>query len=319
MAHERSVTVTTGSRLHFGLFAFDAESGPSFGGAGMMIAEPRLQVRATEASELTATGPMADRARSGVQRLVETGLLPALSRCRVDVIAAPTPHCGLGSGTQLTLAVATAVLRLYSNASPVAVELSRRLARGRRSAIGTHGFAHGGLLVDSGKLTADVAPLAARVAMPEHWRVLLLSPREKQGMAGDAEERAFARLPAITAETTHELRRLAFDEIIPAAQAADLSRFAAAVSRFNRLSGECFSAVQGGPYSSPIAARWIERLAKLGAPAGQSSWGPTLFAFAQDEAEAQRLARAIGDEANVDGWQVRITRPINSGASVDVH
>jgi beta-RFAP synthase len=218
----------------------------------------------------------------------------------------------------LTLATATAVLRLCNDANPTAIELARRLARGRRSAIGTHGFAHGGLLVDSGKSTADeIAPLAVRVELPEQWRVLLLLPRGEQGIAGDAEERAFARLPAVPAAVTSELRHVAIEEIVPAAQVADLPRFAAAVSRFNRVSGECFSAAQGGPYSSPNAARWIERLAKLGAPAGQSSWGPTLFAFAQDEAHAQQLADSVRDDAHQDGWQARISAPLNCGAGID--
>jgi beta-ribofuranosylaminobenzene 5'-phosphate synthase len=318
MANERSVTVTTGSRLHFGLFAFDAETGPSFGGAGLMIAEPHVQVRASIAEEFSCTGTMADRVRSAVQRLVDVGLLPVAPCCRIEELAAPPPHSGLGSGTQLTLATATAVLKLFANAAPTAIELSQRLARGRRSAIGTHGFAHGGLLVDAGKSTADeVAPLAARIALPKEWRVLLLLPRKEQGIAGDSEERAFACLPAIPASTTNELRDLALDEIVPAAKAANLPEFAAAVSRFNRLSGDCFSTVQGGPYSSASAARWIERLAILGAPAGQSSWGPTLFAFAQHESHAQQLADAIRRDADADGWRIRIARPLNSGARIE--
>lgn len=319
MTAPRTVTVTAGSRLHFGLFAFDAADGPSYGGVGAMIAEPKLQVRAEHAASFSARGPLAERAAAAVTRLVESGLVAEMPRRRVEVLAAPVPHSGLGSGTQLSLAAATAVVTLAGGALPNVAELAQRLGRGRRSAIGTYGFAQGGLLVDSGRLSVDaVAPLAARVALPDAWRVLLLLPSREQGLAGDAEERAFARLAAVAAATTAKLRQLALEEIVPAASAADLNRFAAAVSRFNRLSGECFAAVQGGPYSSPLAARWVERLGALGAPAGQSSWGPTLFAFAADELQAVRVADAIRDDARADGWAVRVVRPLNAGASIDV-
>jgi beta-RFAP synthase len=199
------------------------------------------------------------------------------------------------------------------------VTIAGALNRGRRSAIGTHGFALGGLLVDSGKSAEEVvAPLAVRTNMPQAWRVLLLLPAADRGLSGDAEERAFATLPAVGAATTSLLRRIALDEIGPAARAEDLPRFAEAVARFNELSGNCFAPVQGGAYSSPNATRWIDRLRQLGAPAGQSSWGPTLFAFAADQADAEQLAKSIVHDARGDGFELRITPPLNRGASIEI-
>jgi beta-RFAP synthase len=292
-----------------------------------MISEPALRIRATASDRFAVSGPSADRAANVVSQLVVSHHFRAVPRCRVEILAAPPPHSGLGSGTQLSLAVATAVLNLAGVSPSDAAELARPIGRGRRSAIGTHGFAQGGLLVDSGKSSPDVvAPLAARAALDAHWRVLVLLPRGDRGLAGDAEDRAFARLPVVAKSTTARLRQLALDEIVPAAKAADFERFSSAVSRFNALSGECFAAVQGGPYASPLAARWIERLGELGAPAGQSSWGPTLFAFAPNEHEARRLAAAIRAEAHEEtlgnalggGWDVLVTRPMNTGAIVEI-
>jgi beta-ribofuranosylaminobenzene 5'-phosphate synthase len=319
MTAPRSVTVTAGSRLHFGLFAFDATSGPSFGGAGMMIAEPQLQVRATRAASFTVSGPLAHRAGKIVARLVETGLLAEPPRCHLEVVAAPPEHSGLGSGTQLSLAVATAITRLENHAPRDVLELAACLNRGRRSAIGTYGFAHGGLLVDAGKPAADViAPLAKRVEMPAAWRVVLLLPDARKGIAGDAEERAFARLPAISGETTAELREMAFSEIVPAAITEHFDRFVVFVNWFNEQSGKCFAPVQGGPYASPLAERWARRLSDLGSPAGQSSWGPTMFTFAADAAAAAAVVAAIRVDAEADGWKVVVTRPLNSGATIEV-
>jgi beta-RFAP synthase len=319
MIAPRCVTVTAGSRLHFGLFAFDATDGPSFGGAGMMIAEPRLQVRATRDATFSVEGPLAHRAGKIVAQLVEAGVLTEPPRCRLEIVTAPPEHSGLGSGTQLSLAVATAVTRLESGVSRKVLELAACLNRGRRSAIGTHGFAQGGLLVDSGKPAADaIAPLAKRVELPKSWRVVLLLPDARKGIAGDAEERAFARLPAISSETTEELREMAFKEIVPAARTEHFDRFIVFVNWFNEQSGKCFAPVQGGPYASPLAERWAQRLERLGSPAGQSSWGPTLFTFAENDAEAASIVAAIEADAAVDGWKVSVTRPLNSGATIEV-
>lgn len=321
MSFPRSVTVTAPSRLHFGLFAFDATDGLSFGGAGVMIDEPQVCVAVTSADRFSASGPSASRAASRaadvVSRLVEVGLLPEPPRCRLEVTG-PQQHCGLGVGTQLSLAVAVAVLRLHGTSAIDVVDLARLLDRGRRSAIGTHGFAQGGLLVDAGKRSAEaVAPLASRVELPSAWRVLLLLPDRSQSISGDDEERAFAKLPPVSNKTSSALRHLAIDEIVPAAAAGEFDRFVAAVSRFNALSGECFAAVQGGPYASPTAARWVQRLGELGANAGQSSWGPTLFAFAPDESRAAALLETIRSRARADGWRPRIVRPAAGGAKIE--
>jgi beta-RFAP synthase len=238
--------------------------------------------------------------------------------CRLEVVDAPPQHSGLGVGTQLSLATAVAVLWSQGIVPPNVVALAAMLGRGRRSAIGTHGFADGGLLVDAGKQAAgEVAPLAARADLPSIWRVVLLLGEPSPNVCGDDEESAFARLPPVSQRTSGELRRLATDEIVPAAATGDFERFAAAVSRFNAVSGECFAAVQGGPYASPQAARWVRRLGQLGAPAGQSSWGPTLFAFAANERRAESLANEIRRDAVADGWRPRIVRPAQRGAVIE--
>jgi beta-RFAP synthase len=249
--------------------------------------------------------------------MVAAGLIEDEPSRRVEVLAAPASHCGLGTGTQLALAVAAAMLRLSGKPLPDLPVLAQCIGRGCRSAIGTHGFARGGLIVDAGKSSPDaVAPLAERVELPSAWRVVLLLPMAGQGIAGDVEERAFARLPPVAAETSARLRQLAFDEIVPAARAGEFSRFAEGVARFNALSGDCYAPVQGGPYASANARRWVDRLAAIGAPAGQSSWGPTLFAFAMDDARARELAESIERDAAADGWRTLVTRPLGEGAAI---
>ena len=176
---DRVVELCTPTRLHFGLVSFGGQSRRGFGGIGAMVAPPVLRVRVSSAQHFAVQGPLAERAENVTRELVRLGRLPAELPCRIEVVEAPGEHRGLGVGTQVTLAVATALLRWFDRpTTDVRVtdvgELAVALGRGRRSAIGAHGFVHGGLLVDGGArepcgTARYIAPLIARVELPTAW------------------------------------------------------------------------------------------------------------------------------------------------------
>ena len=93
-----------------------------------------------------------------------------LSPARLCVRSAPLEHLGLGVGTQLSLAVARAVLKLAGRDGVAPAELARLTGRGCRSGVGLHGFQHGGLIVDGGqKHDTGIPPLVARMPFPNDW------------------------------------------------------------------------------------------------------------------------------------------------------
>src|SRR5262245_28760283 len=96
-------TIRTGSRLHFGLFDLR-----HFGGVGMMIEEPAVAVTARKESAWSISGLSQPRTQFVVDRL--TASSPDLPPMHIDVDAAPPEHSGFGSGTQITLAVAAAII-----------------------------------------------------------------------------------------------------------------------------------------------------------------------------------------------------------------
>ena len=103
--------------------------------------------------------------------MLESGC--TLPPARISVQSAPEEHVGLGVGTQLSLAVARAVLELAGLPDPGPAELARLTGRGARSGIGLHGFQHGGLIVDGGrKREGAVPPLLARASFPDDWQIL---------------------------------------------------------------------------------------------------------------------------------------------------
>ncbi|MFO0880456.1 MAG: beta-ribofuranosylaminobenzene 5'-phosphate synthase family protein [Gemmataceae bacterium] len=319
--------VRTGSRLHLGLLSLPASSevwpdrlgqprfpARRFGGVGLVIDAPGLALRATPASTWNATGPLAERALA-YARLAQVAVGSAQAvPCHLHIDHAPREHVGLGTGTQLGLAVAR-VLAATWGLTPSAAELAAWVRRGRRSALGVHGFEQGGFLVEAGK-TADQAlsPLVARLAFPPAWRVLLAIPTDEVGRHGSGEQAAFDRL-AGSLDRFESLCRLVLLGILPALVEADLPAFGEALHDFNARVGELFATEQGGIYASPFTTDLVAHLRQQGvAGVGQSSWGPGVFAVLPDQDQAAAFARRLEQIYPVQTW---VTRGRNQGATLD--
>jgi beta-RFAP synthase len=309
--------------------SFGGQSRRGFGGIGAMVSPPVLRVRVSTAKQFSVQGPLAQRADGVAQQLVRLGRLPAELPCRIEVLEAPGEHQGLGVGTQVTLAVATALLRWFdrpdANSRVADVgELAVALGRGRRSAIGAHGFVQGGLLVDGGVneqqgSSRRIAPLVARVEIPAAWRFVLLAPHDTQGLSGSAERAAFDHLPPVPDEVTAELCREILTGLLPAAVEADCDAFGESLYRYSRLAGSCYSSVQGGAYGSPRLEALVHRARELGARGvGQSSWGPTLFALLPEQAAAERFVERLLQSPEGAQLSVLIAAPDNAGVRVSV-
>jgi len=275
--------IRTPSRLHFGLLGWGPQALRQFGGIGLMIDAPGIELTVEPASAWIAQGPLATRVEQIIAqlraRMLETGTVLPPARIRVEKSAAE--HAGLGVGTQLCLAVARTVLRLAGLPEPTVEQVARLAGRGGRSGIGLHGFHHGGLIVDGGrKSEAGIPPLLARVPFPEDWSILIVQPPGERGLHGSDESRAFANLPPCAQGVTDSLCRLVLLGILPAVIERDLHTFGDALGELQARVGACFAPAQGGIYGTAQAAAIVEDLKRLGfAGAGQSSWGPTVYAF----------------------------------------
>jgi beta-RFAP synthase len=317
MTTPRSLTITTGSRLHFGMFSFGHPGTRQFGGVGAMIDLPGVCVQISPADRLTAQGPLAERALDAARRVMrawgETGDLP----CSLQVLNAPRPHVGLGVGTQLALAVSRLLHALFERDFTDVEELAQRAGRGLRSAIGLHGFQHGGLLMEGGKSHQDpISPLIARLELPPAWRWVLVRHTESHGLSGAEEQAAFARLPPVPEELTMHLCREALLELLPAAASQEFDSFSRSLFRFGQLAGRCFQSQQAGIYATRETGALVEQIRGEGIKGvGQSSWGPTLFAVTESEADAKSLADWLGRQSELE---IGIARPLNHGARLEL-
>jgi beta-RFAP synthase len=316
-----AVVVSAPSRLHFGLLRFGQDSGPSFGGLGMMIRRPRAVVALERADAWSVDGPSADRALAAAQRALRVSWSRSKPEAlRVVVRSAIPSHRGLGGGTQLALAVAAGVRRVLNLPPGMAEQLAQAAGRGERSAVGSHGFVQGGLLWETGLLPgAKLGRLKRRVELPGNWRIVLAAPRDVRGLSGTKERQAFSSLPPVAAATVARLTELAEVEVLPAAERGDLEAFGEGVYQYGRLAGGSFAAVQGGCYASADVAALVAELRGLGARAvGQSSWGPTVFAIVAGEPQAADLAAAIRERPRWADYELEVSAPDNQGAVVTV-
>jgi beta-RFAP synthase len=226
---------------------------------------------------------------------------------------------GLGTGTQLALAVARALAAASGRDELDATELAWRVGRGQRSALGVHGFERGGLLVEAGKRGGQtLGPLVARAAFPEEWRVLLVLPPWGQGLHGVREIEAFEQVAGAAASDrrTDRLCRLILLNMLPSLAESDAAAFGEAVYEYNRRVGEVFRPVQGGVYAHPRTGEVVGFLHSAGIRGvGQSSWGPGIFAVVADAEQAEDLRQRTEEEFGLSRSTVLVTRGCNHGAT----
>jgi beta-ribofuranosylaminobenzene 5'-phosphate synthase len=296
------IFVEAPARLHFGVLDLRGDLGRRFGGIGAAVPTPSLLLEARPAAVLDAEGPPteAERVLAFARRFAaHHGIAPRVRFCVHRAIPA---HAGLGSGTQLALAVARAIAELHGFTTEVTA-LARAVDRGRRSAIGTWTFAHGGFVLEGGRRTgADgIAPLLARLPMPASWRSVVVVPRGQPGLAGDEESAAFARLPPPAAGDVKRVAHLVLMQLLPALAEADLAGFGAALAEVQLITGSWFAPVQGGVFAPGATEQLVARLREWGAiGVGQSSWGPAVYGIVGDAAASRTLAeraRGVLDEA----------------------
>ena len=81
--------------------------------------------------------------------------------------------------------------------------------------------------------------------------------------------------------------------------------------------GAYFAPLQGGPYTSPRVAAVLDALRADGITGlGQSSWGPTGFAFAPSEDAGMRLLTAARDRDASGALRFTLAHGHNQGAEI---
>ena len=210
-------------------------------------------------------------------------------------------HAGLGSGTQLALAIGSAVAVLEG--LPLDLnEIAARLERGKRSGIGIGTFEQGGAVLDGGPAQASCRRCSR--ASPSRAAGACCSSSIRPRPACMAQRsRGLCRAAGFPRKRNRRSHQARSAGALPALAAEDFKAFCDEVGYLQKKMGAYFAPIQGGPYVSAGVAAVLNGLGDGITGLGQSSWGPTGFAFAASEAEGQGLlaaARGMDGSAKFD-------------------
>jgi len=313
------VYVKTPARLHLGLIDLNGDLGRMFGGLGVGIDRPNIIVEAKQAKETVVTGEENALATDLVKRFFST--YPVKANVHIDIKQTIPSHVGLGSGTQLTLAIATALAKILKVKASTQ-DLALAMGRVQRTGVGTAIFEKGGFVVDGGKTTkcdtdCKFPPLIFRQPFPRDWRFIIVIPNSNKGLSGKEEMSAITQLPPMPATEVGKMCRLTMMKLLPALAEQDIESFGEALTNIQIVTGQYFAQAQGGVYSSSTAEEYIELMQKLGAyGAGQSSWGPTIYGVVRKE-QAKQICTKVQAHLRIGiGGQVFVAKANNKGVYV---
>lgn len=309
--------IKTGARIHVTLIDLNGSFGRVDGGVGFAINEPFIEIRAKESDDVTIVGKTKNFERfESVSKKFKNNFGHGIE---VEVLSDYKAHVGLGSGTQISLAVGKAYSELY-NLGLSSKEIATITGRGGTSGIGVSAFEHGGFIVDGGHRwdekkgflpssvsKAKPAPMISRLEFPE-WKVVLVIP-ELTGAYGKGEVDLFRESCPIPLEEVRELCHLILMKLLPAVAEKDLDSFNEVITRIQEIG---FKKAEVYRYGSTIR----DLLKTL--PVGMSSTGPCVYAVT--DTDARQIAREIEKyfaERGIKAESV-ITQGRNRGAEIAV-
>ena len=285
---DRKISVIAPARLHMGFIDLSGSLGRHFGSIGVALNEIATRLSISKATQLQVNGPSSDRAIKCTRVLCEA--LNVSDQIQIDIDTAIPEHVGLGSGTQMSLAIGSALNSFY-NLELSTRQIAKLTARGMRSGIGIGVFEQGGLVVDGGRGEQTVTPpVISHMDIPEQWRFILVFDQRGQGLHGDQEINAFKALPTFPHQEAARLCYLLLMQGLPAVAEQNINLFGDVITQIQQSVGEHFASVQGGVFTSPEVAevmQWIEQQGTVAI--GQTSWGPTGFCAVDSADKADAL------------------------------
>jgi beta-ribofuranosylaminobenzene 5'-phosphate synthase len=313
------ICVKTPARLHVGLIDLNGDLGRMFGGIGVGIDRPNVVIEAENSKTLFIEGEETELVSTLARRFFDAyQIQPNVHINLKQVIPA---HIGLGSGTQLSLAIAVALARLFKVQASIQ-ELAVVMGRAKRTGVGTAIFEKGGFVVDGGKTinlsnqSAGFPPLIYRQPFPSEWRFIVVIPKLNQGLSNSDETSAFKKLEKMSPEEVGKICRLTMLKLLPALAEHDIKNFGEALTAIQETIGAYFAKVQGGMFRAD-AADCIEFIKEVGAyGVGQSSWGPTLYGVLKQEETKGALSKVKAYIDKSVGGQVFIAKANNKGAAI---
>ncbi|MBI5680524.1 MAG: hypothetical protein HZC47_06515 [Methanobacterium sp.] len=325
--------IETPSRLHLTLIDLNGSIGRVDGGVGLTIQKPQLIIEAEsenegfkikfEESNLSQKlmDDYKDKINNSALKMSE--FLNIDSGFRFKVKKTYPAHSGLGSGTQLSLAVAKLILKLHDK-DMNAPQIAKIVGRGGTSGIGVRAFDYGGFIIDGGHnlsekpdflpssaSNASPAPLIAKYNFPEEWDIIMAIPNVPAGASGQKEINIFQEHCPIPIEEVQKLSHVLLMKMMPAVVEKDIHSFGWAVNKIQDIG---FKKIELD-FQDPIINEIIENMRSEGAAGvGMSSFGPTVYAITDNN--TKNISKAAQNTMKDVGGKVIITKAQNNGVKL---
>lgn len=319
-----AIYVKTMSRLHLGFMDLNGDLGRRYGSIGVTLSDPCTELTIGKSKYLNIQNA-SDELEHRISKYVRifSDHFKTDPYVSVYVHKSIPEHKGLGSGSQLALAVSTALAKIYDLKISL-WDQARLMDRGQRSSIGIQSFQKGGLIIDSGKeLDPHGIPminppeLLFRYDFPHEWKFVVVVPDEKQGLSGAQEKKAIGQLkPSKT--ISEKICRIVMMQMLPSFMSRDIAKFGDALSVIDKLTGLFFKPVQGGIYCEDQSYGLTDHFLASGAyGTGQSSWGPAIYGLTlADEAEQVAGKMRFYLQQKYISGSVLIASACNKGARI---
>jgi beta-RFAP synthase len=301
-----------------GFIDLSGSLGRHFGSIGIALNEHATRLSVSGAKHRNITGLSAQRAETCLTLLCQA--LDVSDKLNITIEAASPEHVGLGSGTQMSLAIGIALNEIYGLGLTVR-DIASVMDRGLRSGVGIGVFEQGGLVVDGGRGENTITPpVLVHMDVPDNWRFILVFDQRGQGLHGYQEIQAFKKLPPFPQQEAARLCYLLLMQGLPAVAEKDIIKFGEVITQLQRSVGGHFALAQGGVFASLEVAQAMQWLARQGAVAiGQTSWGPTGFCAIEGALLAESITcQARQQFAHFDQLSFVTASARNSGGDVFV-
>jgi len=325
--------IITSSRLHLTLIDLNGERGRLDGGVGITLKKPNLIIRArpngefkTIFTEENLEEDLIKEYTAKIEKAAEKTLSHIENIKKFDFIIERTfpAHSGLGSGTQVSLAIAKLITGFYGMEMD-SWELAKIVGRGGTSGIGVASFEHGGFIVDGGHSKmektdflpssasqASPPPVIARYDFPEDWNIIVAVPRIDRLVSGKREVNIFQEYCPIPLGEVERLSHIILMKMMPSVLEEDIDTFGEAI---NEVQGIGFKKVER-KLQHPIIDKTIENMLSSGAVgAGMSSFGPAVYAIT--DTNPKDVLKAAEETIRDVGGMALITNAQNSGAEYE--
>ncbi|MHA1651604.1 MAG: beta-ribofuranosylaminobenzene 5'-phosphate synthase [Candidatus Helarchaeota archaeon] len=328
--------IVTPCRLHFGLIDLNGQIGRIDGGLGVALNEPNVIIDAEKNKSTTYNLEIHNSpgySHAEIEELTRNliKLLNIDDNVFLQITSNIPAHVGLGSKTQLSLAISKA-LCLLNNIEKTPYELARLTSRAGTSRIGLTAFERGGFIVDGGhsfgkgqqKETylpssaskAPPAPVLYWEPVPEDWYFVVTIPHIKRGAHGSEEIDIFQTNCPIALNDVKTICHIILMKILPSMKEKRIESFGQGIYELQSIG---FKKIEV-ELQDEIVSQLIKFCRENGAAgSGMSSFGPTVFAIIKGLSNAQKLRQKIEKFLkNQYEADIFITNVNNTGAHINI-